>query len=25
MPEFWRAYGCHMGQKMVHDNACRVW
>lgn len=25
MPEFWQAYGCHKGQKMVHDNACRVW
>jgi len=25
MPEFWQAYGCQKGQKMVHDNACRVW
>jgi putative endopeptidase len=25
MPEFWQAYGCQKGQRMVHDNACRVW
>jgi putative endopeptidase len=25
LPEFWQAYGCQKGQKMVHENACRVW
>ncbi len=25
MPEFWEAYGCKKGQRMVRDNACRVW
>lgn len=25
MPEFAKAYGCHKGQAMVHENACRVW
>ena len=25
MPEFWKAFGCHKGQKMVHEPACRVW
>ena len=25
MPEFWKAFGCHKGQPMVSDNACRVW
>jgi putative endopeptidase len=25
MPEFWQTYGCRKGQKMVHENACRVW
>jgi hypothetical protein len=25
MPEFAEAYGCHKGQAMVHENACRVW
>jgi len=24
-PEFWKAFGCHKGQPMVSDNACRVW
>lgn len=24
-PEFWKAFGCHKGQAMVSDNACRVW
>jgi endothelin-converting enzyme/putative endopeptidase len=24
-PEFWQAFGCHKGQKMVHEPACRVW
>ena len=24
-PEFWKAFGCHQGQAMVSDNACRVW
>jgi len=23
--EFWKAFGCHKGQAMVSDNACRVW
>ncbi len=25
MPEFAHAFGCHAGQPMVHENACRVW
>ena len=25
MPEFKAAFGCHDGQKMVHQDACRVW
>ena len=25
MPEFWRAFGCKKGQRMVRENACRVW
>jgi putative endopeptidase len=25
MPEFWQAFGCKKGQRMVRDNACRVW
>jgi putative endopeptidase len=25
MPEFARAFSCHAGQPMVHENACRVW
>ncbi len=25
VPEFARAFGCHAGQPMVHENACRVW
>jgi endothelin-converting enzyme/putative endopeptidase len=25
MPEFARAFGCHAGQTMVRENACRVW
>ena len=25
MPEFANAFGCHKGQAMVRDNACRVW
>ena len=25
MPEFQKAFGCHAGQKMVVENACRVW
>jgi putative endopeptidase len=25
MPEFAKAFGCHKGQPMVHENACRVW
>ena len=25
MPEFWRAFSCNPGQKMVRENACRVW
>ena len=24
-PEFWKAFGCHKGQKMVSDEPCRVW
>jgi putative endopeptidase len=25
MPEFWQAFSCKKGQKMVRENACRVW
>jgi predicted metalloendopeptidase len=25
MPEFWQAFGCHPGQKMVRAEACRIW
>ena len=25
MPEFWQAFGCKKGQRMVRENACRVW
>jgi putative endopeptidase len=25
MPEFAKAFGCHKGQAMVRQNACRVW
>jgi len=25
MPEFAKAFGCHKGQPMVRENACRVW
>jgi endothelin-converting enzyme/putative endopeptidase len=25
MPEFWQAFGCKQGQRMVRQNACRVW
>jgi endothelin-converting enzyme/putative endopeptidase len=25
MPEFAAAFGCHKGQPMVHEKACRVW
>ncbi len=25
MPEFEQAFGCHAGQPMVSQNACRVW
>jgi endothelin-converting enzyme/putative endopeptidase len=25
MPEFWQAFGCHPGQKMVRAKACRIW
>lgn len=25
MPEFSKAFGCHKGQPMVRENACRVW
>ena len=25
MSEFANAFGCHKGQPMVHENACRVW
>ncbi|HEY1463673.1 MAG TPA: M13 family metallopeptidase [Terriglobales bacterium] len=25
MSEFAHAFGCHAGQPMVHENACRVW
>ncbi|MGZ4838722.1 MAG: M13-type metalloendopeptidase, partial [Terriglobales bacterium] len=25
MPEFWQAFGCKPGQRMVRQNACRVW
>jgi len=25
MPEFKQAFGCHEGQKMVHQNLCRIW
>lgn len=25
MPEFKQAFGCHDGQKMVHQNFCRIW
>jgi putative endopeptidase len=25
MPEFAHAFGCKVGQPMVHVNACRVW
>jgi len=25
MPEFAKAFGCHQGQPMVRENACRVW
>jgi len=25
MPEFAKAFGCHKGQAMVRENACRVW
>jgi putative endopeptidase len=25
MPEFWQAFGCKKGQRMVRQDACRVW
>jgi endothelin-converting enzyme/putative endopeptidase len=25
MPEFWQAFSCQKGQRMVRENACRVW
>jgi putative endopeptidase len=25
MPEFWKAFSCQKGQRMVRENACRVW
>ncbi len=25
MPEFWQAFGCKAGQKMVREKACHVW
>jgi endothelin-converting enzyme/putative endopeptidase len=25
MPEFWQAFGCKQGQRMVRENACRLW
>ena len=25
MPEFWQAFGCKKGQRMVRESACRVW
>ena len=25
MPEFKQAFGCHAGQKMVHQDFCRIW
>ena len=25
MPEFWEAFSCKKGDKMVSENACRVW
>ncbi len=25
MPEFKQAFGCHEGQKMVHQDFCRIW
>jgi predicted metalloendopeptidase len=25
MPEFWQAFSCKPGQKMVRPNACRLW
>ena len=25
MPEFKQAFGCHNGQKMVHQDFCRIW
>lgn len=25
MPEFRQAFGCHEGQKMVHQDFCRIW
>jgi len=25
MSEFWQAFSCHKGQRMVRENACRVW
>ena len=25
MPEFWEAFSCKKGDKMVRENACRVW
>jgi len=25
LPEFWQAFGCHAGQKMVRVKACHIW
>jgi predicted metalloendopeptidase len=25
MPEFWQAFGCKKGQRMVRQNVCKVW
>jgi endothelin-converting enzyme/putative endopeptidase len=25
MPEFWQAFDCHKGQRMVREKACRIW
>ena len=25
MPEFWQAFSCRKGQRMVRENGCRVW
>jgi predicted metalloendopeptidase len=25
MPEFWEAFSCKKGDKMMSENACRVW